>query len=222
MAKQKKKTAKKPAKKNGFSTPQENFWAGEFGDAYTVRNRGAGIVASNAAMFSKILARTGQIGSAIEFGANVGLNLEALRLLQPKIKLAAVEINASAVQTLKKLGRIEVHHGSIMDFRTAKPFDLSFVKGVLIHINPDELKRVYSALYKSSHRYILIAEYYNPSPVSIPYRGHADRLFKRDFAGEMLETYRDLSLVDYGFVYRRDPNFPQDDLTWFLLEKKKK
>ena len=24
---------------------------------------------------------------------------------------------------------------------------------------------------------------------------------------------------DYGFVYRNDPLFPQDDLTWFLLEK---
>jgi hypothetical protein len=28
-----------------------------------------------------------------------------------------------------------------------------------------------------------------------------------------------LRLVDYGFVYRRDPAHPQDDLTWFLLEK---
>jgi len=27
-----------------------------------------------------------------------------------------------------------------------------------------------------------VAEYYNPSPVAIPYRGHTDRLFKRDFA----------------------------------------
>jgi spore coat polysaccharide biosynthesis protein SpsF len=26
--------------------------------------------------------------------------------------------------------------------------------------------------------------------------------------------------VDYGFAYRRDPNFPQDDITWFLLEKR--
>lgn len=44
-------------------------------------------------------------------------------------------------------------------------------------------------------------------------------LFKRDFAGEMLEKYQDLQLVDYGFVYHGDANFPQDDLTWFLLEK---
>jgi spore coat polysaccharide biosynthesis protein SpsF len=53
----------------------------------------------------------------------------------------------------------------------------------------------------------------------VEYRGYKARLFKRDFAGEMLDKYRDLSLLDYGFVYHRDPNFPQDDVNWFLLEK---
>jgi spore coat polysaccharide biosynthesis protein SpsF len=90
---------------------------------------------------------------------------------------------------------------------------------VLIHINPEQLDLVYQKLNASSKKYILIAEYYNPSPVMIPYRGNEDRLFKRDFAGEMLEKYTDLSLVDYGFAYRKDPIFPQDDITWFLLEK---
>ncbi len=61
----------------------------------------------------------------------------------------------------------------------------------------------------------MVAEYYNPTPVAISYRGHNDRLFKRDFAGELLDLYPQLQLVDYGFVYRRDPSFPQDDLTWF-------
>jgi len=44
-------------------------------------------------------------------------------------------------------------------------------------------------------------------------------LFKRDFAGEMLDRFKDLELLDYGFVYHRDNNFPQDDLNWFLLRK---
>jgi spore coat polysaccharide biosynthesis protein SpsF len=55
--------------------------------------------------------------------------------------------------------------------------------------------------------------------VSVPYRGHAERLFKRDFAGEMLKRYPKLRLLDYGFAYHGDANFPQDDITWFLLEK---
>ena len=65
----------------------------------------------------------------------------------------------------------------------------------------------------------MICEYYNPSPTTIAYRGHSDRLFKRDFAGEMLEKFSDLKLVDYGFSYHRDNSFPQDDITWFLLQK---
>lgn len=89
---------------------------------------------------------------------------------------------------------------------------------MLIHINPDELPRVYSKLVDTSKRFfICVAEYYNPTPVEVPYRGHARRLFKRDFAGEMLDRFP-LRLVDYGFAYHRDP-FPQDDLTWFLMEK---
>ena len=79
---------------------------------------------------------------------------------------------------------------------------------------------VYEKLYKASSRYILIAEYYNPSPIAISYRGHQDRLFKRDFAGEFLDIYSDVTLVDYGFSYHRDSAFPQDDITWFLIKKK--
>jgi len=93
------------------------------------------------------------------------------------------------------------------------------IKGVLIHINPEMLSSVYEKLYQASSRFVLVCEYYNPSPVEIPYRGHTDRLFKRDFAGEMMEKYSDLTLIDYGFAYRRDPAFPQDDITWFLMEK---
>ena len=64
-----------------------------------------------------------------------------------------------------------------------------------------------------------MCEYYNPSPVTINYRGHSDRLFKRDFEGEILDKFPDLNLIDYGFSYKRDVVFPQDDITWFLLQK---
>lgn len=94
-----------------------------------------------------------------------------------------------------------------------------FTKGVLIHINPDKLSLVYDIMYKSSSRYILVSEYYNPCPVDIKYRGHSEKLFKRDFACEMLDQFPDLRLINYGFVYHRDPNFPQDDMTWFLMEE---
>lgn len=204
-----------------FSTEQEEFWAGEFGVEYIERNKSDQLLASNLQFFSKSLNHIGVIQSCIEFGANVGMNLKALKLLFPGIALHAVEINPKAALELENvIDKKNIYTGSIFTFEPFVRADLSMIKGVLIHINPEMLPVVYEKLYRSSSQFILIGEYYNPSPVGISYRGHSDRLFKRDFAGEMLDLYTDLSLVDYGFSYRRDPAFPQDDITWFLLKKK--
>jgi pseudaminic acid biosynthesis-associated methylase len=203
-----------------YKTEQENFWAEEFGVDYIERNQGAELLASNLNFFTKALAQAGKIKSCKEFGANIGMNLKALKLLYPEIDLHGIEINAVAsVELAKVIGETNVFNGSIFDSNTSDKVELSLIKGVLIHINPDMLPVVYKKLYDSSSKYILIGEYYNPSPVTISYRGHSDRLFKRDFAGDFLELYSDVTLVDYGFVYRRDKSFPQDDITWFLLEK---
>lgn len=203
-----------------FATEQEAFWAGEFGNAYSQRNDDRSLVSPNLSLFSQILRHTIGIRSAIEFGANIGLNLVALRALLPGIELAAIEINPKAVEKLSSIPELDVYAASILEFNTSRTYDLTLIKGVLIHIDPDSLSEVYDRLYQSSSRYICLAEYYNPTPVEVSYRGHSQRLFKRDFAGEMLDRFPDLSLVDYGFAYHRDANFPQDDTTWFLLEKR--
>lgn len=197
-----------------YKTEQEHFWAGEFGNAYIDRNQSDEYGAANLAFFSRILSRV-KIGSAIEFGANIGLNLETLRTLLPDADLAAVEINELAASQIRK--DVEVYRDSILNFEPSQKWDLSFTKGVLIHINPESLPAVYDRLYQASRRYILVAEYYNTTPVEVPYRGHAGKLFKRDFAGELIDRFN-LKLVDYAFVYRRD-TFSQDDMTWFLLER---
>lgn len=202
-----------------FKTEQEEFWAGAFGDQYVQRNNDKKIVAGNIALFSKVFKQVTNINSVIEFGANIGLNLRAINQLLPEAKLSAIEINGTAAGELNKLGEIKVYNKSILEFEPDHQRDFVLIKGVLIHINPDELPKVYERLYQTSSRYICVAEYYNPSPVAIDYRGHQNRLFKRDFAGEILDKYPDLKLVDYGFVYRRDNLFPLDDITWFLLEK---
>jgi pseudaminic acid biosynthesis-associated methylase len=202
-------------------TAQEEFWAGEFGTAYSTRNAGDQLLASNVRFFARALRAAGPIASCLELGANIGVNLRALRLLYPRIAARAVEINPAAARELGSvIGPDNVFTGSITEYDATETFDLVLVKGVLIHVNPDMLPAVYDTLYRSTSRVILIAEYYNPSPVAIPYRGHDDRLFKRDFAGELMDRHPDLGLLDYGFVYRRDPVFPQDDVTWFLIGKR--
>ena len=204
-----------------FKTDQEVFWAGEFGTEYIQRNQGDALLASNLDFFGKALHAARGVKSAIEFGANIGMNLKALKLLHPTQEQHGIEINADAARQLAQvIPAGHVHQTSILDFQPGRTWDLVLIKGVLIHINPDALPQVYEKLVAASGRYLLVAEYYNPAPVAIPYRGHADRLFKRDFAGEIMDRHPQMQLVDYGFAYRRDPSFPQDDITWFLMEKR--
>ncbi|MEH1980017.1 MAG: pseudaminic acid biosynthesis-associated methylase [Nostoc sp.] len=200
-------------------TEQELFWEGDFGQEYITRNQGDVLVSRNIALFANILARTRYVNSVIEFGANVGLNLKAIRQLIPQIKISAVEINKKAVEKLEVDNYYKVYQQSILDFEPVEKYDFVLIKGLLIHINPEMLTKIYELLYKVSDRYICIAEYYNPTPVEVNYRGHQGKLFKRDFAGEMLDKFNNLQLLDYGFVYHRDHQFLQDDINWFLLEK---
>lgn len=203
-----------------YQTDQEAFWAGEFGSDYIQRNSGAALLASNLNFFSKALDKAPVMQSCIEFGANIGMNLKALQLLFPRQEQHAIEINPDAARLLAEtIPAQNIFQTSILQFEPTRQWDLVLIKGVLIHINPDFLPEVYQRLYRSCGRFMLVCEYYNPSPTQISYRGHDQRLFKRDFAGELLTSYPDLTLRDYGFAYRRDPSFPQDDITWFLLEK---
>ena len=204
-----------------YATPQEQFWAGEFGTAYIERNQGDKLLAANLDFFTKALKQTRQLGSCIEFGANIGMNLKALNLLYPAMQTHGIEINADAAKQLANtIPSQHVYNQSTLDFKVDRQWDLSLIKGVLIHLNPEVLSQVYEKLVNACSRYLLVAEYYNPSPVTISYRGHTDRLFKRDFAGEIMQQHPQMQLIDYGFCYRHDPNFPQDDITWFLMEKR--
>lgn len=198
-------------------TEQEQTWAGDFGHEYT--RRSPGDPEANRWFFRKAL-RGAFITSAIELGCGSGANLAALRSLYPAANLAGVEINEHAfTMAMERKVAEELWHTSFLAIAPAHHYDLAFTKGVLIHIPPEKLAIAYQRLYDTSIRYILIAEYWSRDPVAIPYRGRPDLLWKRDFAAEILTQYRDLTLIDCGFASRLHPTAPQDDLTWFLMEK---
>jgi len=202
-----------------YKTEQEAFWAESFGNKYIERNKSQQLLASNIAFFADIFKRTSDVRSIMEFGANIGMNIRAIDKILVNAEFSAVEINKKACEQLKNHINGNLYNCSILDFRPKERYDFVFTKGVLIHINPEELDSVYQKIYEASSKYICVAEFYNPSPMTISYRGYENRLFKRDFAGEMLDKFQDLKLIDYNFVYRRDNNFAQDDITWFLMEK---
>jgi len=212
---------------NSDKTEQEIFWQGNFGDDYAERNKGDVFLAGKTVAFSMMLSRVSGISSAIEFGSNTGSNLIALKRIMPDLKVSAIEINQKATSILKHEyaelfgSEVLVYQQSILEWDVDFQRDLAFTSGVLIHIGPSSLQCVYQKLYDASSKYILIAEYFNTTPVEVLYRGNSGKLFKRDFCGEMLDKFSDLKLRDYGFFYQRDTAHHKvmDDITWFLLEK---
>jgi pseudaminic acid biosynthesis-associated methylase len=197
---------------------QEFFWKNDFGNEYTDRNNEE-LIKNNINLFNNIFKNI-NINSLFEIGCNRGLNLFAINNINQNISLNGLEINEKAYNILlnQKLCN-KLYNESIYTFNVEYKFDLVFTKGVLIHINPNKLDIVYEKMYNLSNKYILIAEYYSRDVREINYRGNKNKLFKRDFCGEIMDKYKDLRLIDYGFVYYRDNNYPLDDISWFLLEK---
>lgn len=203
-----------------FQNEQEEFWSGEFGSSYTQRNNSPKLLASNIRLFGEVLRSCRGVENVFEVGANRGINLSAIKTLLPSVKCSGLEINHDAVEELKSvIDEKNIYHGSVLDFNPPRKYDLVLIKGVLIHLNPNCLTTVYAKLEQLTKKYLIIAEYYNPTAVELDYRGHQGKLFKRDFAGEFLKAHNNFNLRDYGFVYRGDVNFPLDDITWFLLER---
>lgn len=201
----------------------EDFWAGDFGNKYTARNAGEALINSNVDFFAKALVKARNPESIMEIGCNNGMNLLALEYLYPSVNLYGVDINAKSLVELeanfeaRDLPVPITRKSPASEFMTEEKYDLVLTKGLLIHVEPSDLPAVYENIYMMAGRYILLAEYYNPTPMEIPYRGFTNRLWKRDFAGEMMDRFP-LKLIDSGFTYHRG-EFPQDDINWFLMER---
>ena len=201
---------------------QEKFWIGNFGTKYIKRNSKPSILKSNIIFFKNCTSKLNKKKnySLIEYGSNIGLNLIALKKVLKLNKVKAVEINKNSFYELTKHKFVEAKNISALNFTEKIKYDLVLTKGFLIHINPNKLKKIYKILYESCKKkgHILICEYYNPTPLSLKYRGFKNVLFKRDFAGEMMKKYSNLKLIDYAFSYHKDKYY-QNDITWFLLKK---
>ena len=199
-------------------TEQSEFWKSEFGDDYIQRNQSKKLLASNLFLFGQIFSNCRPVPKSIlELGANIGMNYKAVSLLSPDSSFLGVEVNAKALEELTSTGAQGLL-SSIEDFAPTETYDFVFTKGVLIHLNPESLPDTYKKMAKASKKYVMICEYFNPTPVAISYRGHQDKLFKRDFAGEFLQTNPEFTQIADGFASHRAA-FPQDDLNWTLFSR---
>jgi pseudaminic acid biosynthesis-associated methylase len=199
---------------------QEKFWKGFFGNNYISRNKNKSLINNNYFFFKKSLKKAKNIKTVLELGANIGNNILSLKKINNKFKFCAIEINSLACKELTKISNLEVVNDSILNFKIQKKFDLILLKGILIHIDHKNLKKLFSKINSINKKYILICEYYNPYPIKINYRGYKNVLFKNDYAGIFLKLFKNYKLLDYGFNYHLDKH-PLDDSNWFLLKKMK-
>jgi pseudaminic acid biosynthesis-associated methylase len=204
-------------------TDQLKFWRGDFGNAYTDRNTSeAAHLRARVAMWAPIMASlTGAPPrSILEVGANIGNNLRALRQLTDA-EFFAVEPNEKARGVLVDEGVVpaaNVRDGIAAAIDLADGVaDLAFTSGVLIHIHPDDLEASCREIHRVAARYIVCIEYFSDTPEEISYRGHDERLFKRDFGGYWLDLFPRMKTVNYGFAWKRLTGL--DNLTWWVFRK---
>ena len=203
---------------------QVQFWAGKFGDDYSKRcNVSNSRIKQAIWKWSRILRSIEHNlpTSCVEIGSNVGINLHALNTLL-NATLYAVEPNQHARETLAKSEVLPEDHifdatGSSIPLGD-REVELSISCGVLIHIAPEDLLSTYSELYRVSSKYIVTNEYFSDKPEAIAYRGHTNKLFKRDFGALWTEYFSNLELVDYGFIWKGAG--AQDNSNWWLHRKR--
>lgn len=182
-------------------TTQSERWSGDFGNAYTARNRVDW--RKRAPFWRGVLDKTGA-RSVFELGCNAGWNLSAILRAEPQARVYGWDVNEDAraqadlagISTVIPLGRV----------------DLAMTVGVLIHVPPQEVRAVMQSVMGRSADYVLAVEYAAEEETEIEYRGERGLLWKRPF-GELYEAMG-LTLVDTG-----DPGPAFDRCTYWLMRR---
>lgn len=185
---------------------QEQFWSGEFGNDYTGRNRVDW--RARIPFWARIINETGA-RSVYEVGCNAGWNLSAIRRAYPDVTVRGHDLNADAIKQATLAG-LPVADRWI---DAGGQFDLVFTAGVLIHIAPENLQAMMRQIVDASAHYVLAVEYFAEHEDAVEYRGHTDRLWKRDY-GALYEAMG-LRRVEWAHILTGE----FDRCTYWLMEK---
>ena len=210
---------------------QERFWSGDFGKEYTDRNTRQkdelnkvyqewyGV--TRVKMNETFLASLPKDTRILEVGCNTGMQLACLQSMG-FTSLYGIELQEYAVEKAKEYTQgINVIQGSAFDIPYKDGFfDLVFTSGVLIHIAPDNLSKIFSEMYRCSRRYIWGFEYYADKTTAINYRGNEGFLWKANYGKLMREQFKDLTLLMEEFYPYVTNNEKGNVDFMYLLEKK--
>jgi pseudaminic acid biosynthesis-associated methylase len=195
---------------------QLETWQGEFGRAYTDRNIQYPFKRFSA--FARMLEGL-ELSRILEVGCNRGHNLVTLTmLLGSDTEIVGIEPNPYALSLARRASdKTSALAGQADDIPFKNEyFDLVFTVGVLIHISLKDLGDCLDEIYRVSRRYILAVEYFAPEETTIPYRGHDNLLWKRDFLAHYQGRFSTLGLVRSGY-WGLEHGF--DRCNWWLLDK---
>lgn len=195
-----------------------DLWTGEFGDSYTRRNTDSTLEARRS-MWSMLL--PSDCKSVLEVGANTGLNLAAIELNQPNMEFYACEPNDMAREELEANGVVPALNITA-DYADKLRFpdeivDLAFTSGVLIHIPAEKLIPSMREIHRCAKKWIICGEYFAPSEEMVPYRGHMDVLWRRNYGGLWLDNFLDLRCTACLFAWDRLTGL--DNLTYWVFHK---
>ncbi|KKN72320.1 hypothetical protein LCGC14_0411470 [marine sediment metagenome] len=214
----------------GGDSPQTEAWASEFGEEYTDRNLMdvAGMEqayrdrygVSRTEMNERFIGDLDRGIRILEVGSNIGLQLALLQEMGFR-NLYGIDLSGYAVGLAhRRTEGISFLRGSALDipFKDGY-FDLVFTSGLLIHINPGEIKAVMSEMYRCSSKYIWGFEYFSTRYLEVEYRKAEETtnlLWKGDFHTMFLGRFDDLRLSDLRML----PHLRDTDVTaMYLLQK---
>ena len=200
---------------------QLEHWTGTAGHEYIERNDFADYKLEQGVTAYKRILKGLKFRSLLEVGSNIGLNLWFINeIFKGKKTLYAVEPFQEAFEVLLYQKYFNVRAANCDGYKLPHKdasIDIVMTSGVLIHVSPENLKRMTDEIVRVSKKSIICSEYFSDKPEAIPYRGQTDILFKRDFGKFYLENYN-LKCVNYGFLWSTElPIF--DNLTWWVFEK---
>lgn len=206
-------------------TPELRTWSGEFGRKYTDRNvisvddlykKNYGITRTE--LNKTFLSGISRSARILEVGSNIGNQLLTLQKMGFK-NLYGIEPQSHALELSRMRTKgIHMMQGSVFDlpFDDGR-FDLVFTSGVLIHINPVDIKEALDEIYRASKKYIWGFEYYSDQYEDIIYRGRRELLWKTNFLKLYQKNFCGLKLIKERYVKYLDKSGNMDSM--FLLKK---
>ena len=209
------------------NTSQLQRWNKIFGKEYTDRNKYTvsqldkmykktyGITRTE--LNSQFIGKLDREIKILEIGSNIGNQLLVLQKMGFK-NLFGLEPLEYAVELSKKRSiGINIIQGSAFDIPFKDNyFDLVFTSGVLIHINPKDIRKAMKEIYRCSNKYIWGFEYFSKKYQEVNYRGEKNLLWKADFPRLYIQNFSDLKLIKVKYIkYLQDNNIDE----MFLLKK---